>query len=80
MCMEGGVSGDRGVPAMERKERRKEQDNVTMEGKYVLGLQVRNLFVQQVISLNFAYIDLAVMGVRAHNYRLNTDYNASVPT
>ena len=60
MCMEGGVSGDRGVPAMERKERRKEQDNVTMEGKYVLGLQVRKLFVQQVISLNFAYIVLLI--------------------
>ena len=54
--MEDGVCGDHGVPAVQRQERRKEQDSVTthhlaMVEQYVLGLQVTSLYVLQVIYI-----------------------------
>ena len=52
--MEGGVCGDLGVLVKPRQGRREEEDNVTtqhlaMGVHHVLGLQVRSLYVLQVI-------------------------------
>ena len=50
------MCGDHGVPAVQRQERRKEQDSATthhlaMVEQYVLGLQVTSLYVLQVIYI-----------------------------